>query len=158
MARSKKKSKRERKWKKAEELLPRQHSISKEHGYVRVNAKYPPWFIFENIGHHKITVAGHEVRMASMRYRTFRKNLRCKTCGIKGKYFRLECQIDNFLRHTSWHFNLYGVNAQGQEILMTKDHIHPLSKGGSNSLRNLQTMCTRCNMLKSDKIEGGEEE
>ncbi len=33
------------------------------------------------------------------------------------------------------------------------DHIHPLAKGGSNDLSNLQTLCFTCNQIKSDKID-----
>jgi hypothetical protein len=33
------------------------------------------------------------------------------------------------------------------------DHIYPHSKGGSNSERNIQLLCERCNLSKADKIE-----
>jgi len=32
------------------------------------------------------------------------------------------------------------------------DHIHPLSKGGSDELENKQALCQVCNNKKSDKI------
>lgn len=48
------------------------------------------------------------------------------------------------------HFNLYAV--QGRRlVLMTKDHIVPRSKGGTDDLTNLQTLCTNCNNRKGDK-------
>jgi len=33
------------------------------------------------------------------------------------------------------------------------DHIIPISKNGHRTLDNLQTLCKRCNLIKSDKIE-----
>ena len=33
------------------------------------------------------------------------------------------------------------------------DHILPHAKGGSNSVRNVQVMCERCNRVKSDRID-----
>jgi 5-methylcytosine-specific restriction endonuclease McrA len=38
-------------------------------------------------------------------------------------------------------------------ILMTVDHRIPKSKGGSDDLSNLQTMCHSCNHKKGSKIE-----
>jgi 5-methylcytosine-specific restriction endonuclease McrA len=69
---------------------------------------------------------------------------------MEGNYFaleRLKKQSD------SWHFNLYGINSHGHEILMTVDHIIPVSKGGSDVIENLQTMCFPCNRKKGNNFE-----
>lgn len=40
----------------------------------------------------------------------------------------------------------------GKEFHLEVDHIYPHSKGGSDELSNLQTLCRSCNLSKSDKI------
>lgn len=40
---------------------------------------------------------------------------------------------------------------------LSVDHIHPVSRGGSNDMANLQTMCLPCNMSKGAKIVGSNE-
>ena len=49
----------------------------------------------------------------------------------------------------SFHLNLYGIDENGNEVLFTKDHILPKSKGGNDYITNYQTMCERCNKNKS---------
>ena len=76
------------------------------------------------------------------RYKTFQNNLTCVGCGLEGEYFFKERYKDS--NSNIWHLNLYGVK-NGKEILFTKDHIIPKSKGGLNTMSNLQTMCYGCN-------------
>ena len=40
--------------------------------------------------------------------------------------------------------------AKDSSVVLHIDHIIPWSKGGATSLENLQTLCSRCNMGKSD--------
>ena len=92
---------------------------------------------------------GDMVPMNSQRYELFKeKGIKCVACGVEGKYFAKE-------RHRTskgYHFNLYAVDDKGREVLMTKDHIIPKSKGGENKLHNYQTMCYNCNLAKGAKI------
>lgn len=98
----------------------------------------------------KIEIAdGITVKMESQRYQVFFEHgTDCVKCGLKGAYFWLEQCKGN--PGSAWHFNLYGVRDDGTEILMTKDHIVPKSKGGKNHLSNYQPMCARCNATKGN--------
>ena len=101
---------------------------------------------------------GYKVNPKSLRYQTFNKDLACANCGIKGRFLALErCLSDKGGNEgekegQGFHLNLYGIDEMGREVLMTKDHIIPKSKGGPDSLDNLQTMCTYCNEEKGDKL------
>ena len=93
---------------------------------------------------------GHMVKMTSQRYQLFKtKGVTCVECGLVGEFFGLEKNRGQ--EGERYHFNLYGIR-DGQEVLMTKDHIMPKSKGGLNTLDNYQVMCFDCNMEKADKI------
>lgn len=92
---------------------------------------------------------GITVRTNSQRYAVFHKDLKCSCCGIEGKYFALEKVTKQ--PGKNFHFNLYAIDENGNEVLMTKDHIIPKSKGGEDILSNYQTMCVNCNTAKGDK-------
>jgi len=92
------------------------------------------------------------IKMGSDRYKTFKyKGTSCVSCGLVGKFFAKE----RFRKNSniiSYHMNLYAIDNNGKEVLMTKDHIHPKVKGGKNHISNYQTMCTVCNEEKGCKI------
>lgn len=90
------------------------------------------------------------VPMGSHRYQLYaEKGVVCVNCGQKGSYFALERgEKDNPNRY---HFNLYGINKHGHEVMITKDHIKARSNGGKNKLSNYQPMCFPCNQRKSNK-------
>ena len=96
----------------------------------------------------KINFDGNLLRMNSQRYKNFKQNgTVCTKCGLIGQYFYMErCPHDK-----NYHFNLYGINAEGKEIMLTKDHIIPKSKGGMNVLNNYQCLCEHCNSNKGSQ-------
>ncbi len=78
----------------------------------------------------RINVDGAMVSQYSLRYETFRKSITCAHCGCKASFFRIETGSQEQAERNVWHFNLYGINNEGKEVLFTKDHIFPKSKGG----------------------------
>ena len=108
----------------------------------------------------EVVFDGDVMDMTSIRYQVFCKSLTCPVCGITGVFFAKERAIarnpEKVVDYTGenfgkYHFNLYAIDKNGKEVLMTKDHIIPKSKGGSNHISNLQTMCTNCNSKKGNK-------
>ena len=98
----------------------------------------------------KIDFDGDLIKGNSQRYQTFfTKGCKCVKCGIEGKFFAKE----RFPENKVYHLNLYAIDQDGNEVLMTKDHIIPKSKGGSSNISNYQTMCTICNRNKGNHLE-----
>lgn len=94
---------------------------------------------------------GDPMKANSQRYAIFfQKGMKCAKCGIEGKYFAKERETTHPSK--KYHLNLYALDENGKEILMTKDHIIPKSKGGTNSLDNYQPMCCRCNLKKGNSF------
>jgi 5-methylcytosine-specific restriction endonuclease McrA len=114
-------------------------------------AQYQVDFIINHInsGQSRAILGGDDVRISGVRMKSFAVNgITCVECGLVGKFFakeRMECDM-------SYHLNLYAIDERGKEVLMTRDHIIPKSKGGSETIHNMQTMCTRCNARKADKF------
>lgn len=97
----------------------------------------------------EMEIDGDLIHMASHRYQLFAtKGIVCVNCGIEGQYYAKESTNIN----QGWHFNLYALDENGEEVLMTKDHIFPRSAGGSDSLDNYQPMCIFCNGKKGSNL------
>jgi len=95
----------------------------------------------------KAELQNHRFGVSSLRLQCFKRSVVCVKCGIKGSFFAVE---KNHESDTSPHLNMYSIDGDGTEVLMTKDHIVPVSRGGEESLKNAQTMCCICNCEKSD--------
>ena len=97
----------------------------------------------------RINFDGDFIKIDTLRLMSFKVHgITCVKCGIKGEFFAKEKHKGD----VSYHFNLYARNQLGEEVLMTRDHIIPLSKGGSEVIENLQTMCSVCNQIKDNKV------
>ena len=94
---------------------------------------------------------GKRVWMARKRYKVFVESTVCCICGMEGEFFALEQQREK-KENDIWFLHLYGRAKDGKEILFTQDHAVPKSRGGSNGLDNLQTMCSPCNNTKGDNM------
>ncbi|MCK5021338.1 MAG: HNH endonuclease [Candidatus Peribacteraceae bacterium] len=102
---------------------------------------------------HRVEFDGDMIRMDSLRYQLFKTTLKCAACGIEGKFFAKEKSSLKSINE-SFHFNLYAIRSDGNEVLMTKDHVIPKSKGGAkNHISNLQVMCAPCNSFKGNSTE-----
>ena len=99
---------------------------------------------------------GEEVNLGTLNIRMhFHKGVDCiaKDCTAKGAYFKMERSPGPpHILYSQWHLNLYAIDDAGKEVLMTKDHRHPKSKGGQDTLENLDPMCTVCNAKKGDNV------
>jgi len=92
----------------------------------------------------KQDIQGYLIKVGSLRLRTFKElSCDCVQCGRKGTHFRLQGNEDN-----NPHMGLWSDD----NIEMTKDHIIPKSFGGYDSIKNMQTMCARCNNNKGHKF------
>ena len=115
-------------------------------------ASYTPDEIFPYVGPGDKIFRDKIVDMNSLRYHTFKKSLICASCGLEGTIFWLEKNLaEKNSDPNRYHFNLYGIRDEF-EVLFTKDHINPRSKGGKNHISNLQTMCTDYNLKKGNTI------
>lgn len=102
---------------------------------------------------HKMMFDGDLMNMASQRYQLFKlKGITCVSCGIEGKFFAKEKSSGS--KREIYHFNLYAIHPEtGKEILMTKDHIIPVTNGGGpDLLPNYQVMCQKCNTAKGGTL------
>jgi len=103
----------------------------------------------------KREIQGMPVKVGGTRLGAFAEDVKCASCSRIGTVFYIERTRWNRgpkrKRDSGWHLNLYAVDSDGTEVLMTRDHIVPQSKGGPDHPDNCQTMCWYCNQRKADQ-------
>lgn len=86
-----------------------------------------------------------EVNASSVRLRCFKeKGIACVACGLTGVAFFVEKSSGS---QDNPHLNLY-AEVEGVLVLMTRDHVIARADGGSEALKNMQVMCSPCNVRK----------
>lgn len=95
-------------------------------------------------GNYYIDEEGNRCKLRRARI-FFEIGIDCVKCSTKAQFFALETWPDK-----SVHFELYGVDDAGDDVLMTIDHIHAKSNGGKDHIDNYQPMCKCCNEIKSN--------
>lgn len=105
--------------------------------------------LFEN-GVKELTFNDKKITTDSERYKNFKANgYTCVECGLTAEYGAIETNGSE----TTFHLNLYGINENNEEVMLTKDHIFPKSKGGVDCITNYQVMCEHCNEKKSNIVD-----
>lgn len=102
----------------------------------------------------KMEFGGYPFNIHSLRLKTFCRAayadaLHCSKCKMPASYFAVES-----FRHgnqKSYHVNLYGRDAAGEDVLFTHDHTLARSLGGADDLSNTTVMCFPCNNKKGQK-------
>lgn len=84
----------------------------------------------------------------SKRLQIIADNPYCVICDMQATVARLEQDYASEAIGRPPHFNIYGIDEQGNYILFTRDHIIPRSDGGTDDIINQQTMCQKCNAKK----------
>lgn len=100
----------------------------KEYNFKKVQAAYYRYLkIREEEEKYQNLVRMERNKMtSSMRYNVLKRDgFRCQICGA----------------------------SQEDGVTLHVDHIVPVSKGGKTEMKNLRTLCSRCNLGKSNKIE-----
>ena len=110
--------------------------------------EYSIYEILPLIGHGAtVHLLDWDIKVMSNRLMTFQHSIMCVECGAIGQIFKLQRHHDRERPH----LNLFAI-INGDDVLMTADHIIPKSRGGPDEVFNLQTMCHICNERKATEI------
>ena len=79
-----------------------------------------------------------------MLYKCFAKNIENRKAPLKTRFEVME--RDHFRCCKCGRYP-----TDDNKIILEVDHIVPISKGGTNEIGNLQTLCNKCNLGKGNK-------
>jgi hypothetical protein len=87
--------------------------------------------------------------------------IRCFNCGLKASVWIVDRSANEQYPNRQQgvinrRMNLFGRNAEGELVMMTQDHIIPVSKGGFTVLENLRPACERCNSRRGNTMNAND--
>lgn len=104
-------------------------------GYERKEV-YPVHAVLNHLGESLVDFGGDIISVVSLRYQTFAKDLCCVRCGLRGLYFAKERGARFRKKRELWeslggkyHFNLYGLTAEGKEVMPDQGPYSPGQQG-----------------------------
>jgi 5-methylcytosine-specific restriction endonuclease McrA len=106
---------------------------------------------------------GYEVCLSKKRVKVMLQNNVCAYCGRAGNIWKMILprlyKLGSAPKHIKPYLSLVyrECNNSEHDILMTIDHVIPMSKGGTSSFKNLVTACEDCNQKKDCKLLSDEE-
>lgn len=100
-------------------------------------------------GQKTVIIDGHKVKNKEKYSLFLRKGFRCKCCGNKAAFARLE--KDEKCKNGYFHLVLYILKGES-EVKLTIDHIIPKALNGGDEEENYQILCEKCNEDKGDKL------
>ena len=86
---------------------------------------------------------------ASKPKKKLEKNKKITKAEKRSRYISSSVRVDVLKRDR---FSCVFCGTTAKETQLQIDHIIPFSKGGSNNISNLQTLCVECNRGKSDRF------
>ena len=75
-----------------------------------------------------------------------------KTCDVCRRNYYVTCSRFRILERDKFTCIYCGKSSFEDGAELHLDHIHPYSKGGKNTAKNLVTACKRCNIEKSNRL------
>ena len=93
-----------------------------------------------------LEIEGRRYGMIKRLQMFYEKGLRCVSCNRKATVAFLESCTGE-----SPHLGFY-IKTKKDYVKMTVDHIVPTSKGGQDTIQNMQPMCVHCNGIKGNLL------
>lgn len=136
----------------------------KKHSYMKQRSERNTAYVPKDLKHGQCVICGCDlswkraVKLQCGRCsRALHRGSHRKRARARGATIERFCKIEIFVRD---HWRCQGCGVRVKQTMSWKpyqatlDHIIPLSRGGSHTRLNAQTLCQRCNSMKSASIDG----